>query len=1214
MATKISSVKNQTTAALLWNAYDGNPFNDEGITKIIDNMENVDVPVTSIPSPYAQMHLFVTAFSEVNSNFAEAEKAQDNLKKVLDGTSTYHKVISDCLDIYELLYSYEILSLKGSIVIKTWDDDELEKLKESKAQGQVTFAKTLEVYGHNYSQGKRFNNMPSGVGEKKAFDQFILIFYKDRILAGGSPLSGFFMNREISLPKIKKLDGKEFFSENIPLYRRDLEFQIFLNIFFSQSPGVQTAFPELNVYRNNNNTVRNNKELNQVVDKLNNMSELPEEYIAKYDLLNIGNAPIYLLGALEKTQYKYKPIKVAEIEGKLNVSDYRIRSSKNLTSYPLALIEGSKKKHWNLFDGPLEEDIDLRKDLEVAIEERKIPGTNISYPYLQLGDVLADHIIQLSYDINEECFWAFGDQGYDTSNLKNILLPLKPTYFRYFTVEDLKEQLFIECLGSGAITVQLRIPVLGDNGSGSITYEKLYVKSSEPSIKGGENRNGAIVGTSLGLGIYPFIKVDNTRYNDQYKIVQYYDTDVMVNSEFFRENKETNKNTYVNIKDEFIRTRKEENQNYVSKYTELSVFDYNETQGTVIHNDDVSFDLISLKINTKNVVAQGIVFPLFSKRITPIVENTKSMVAFDIGTSSTHVVCATNKDYLFELDTYNESSKGEGLHLAFLHKPEYEFNGSEQYNFNSKNIDDFSVPQLAEFLPSLIGSAGEYTFPIPTVINEDNDTDTTRLETLRSLTNINIPFAYGMEELRTNSGQGVALDNLYSNLKWDFSTIGDNAAKNRLRLFIDQLVWMARNKIISKGLNPELTELIWFKPLSMGTRQRNAFDEIWNSVYEKYFGKSTTKTKRITSITESWAPFFGQVKAYGAGKIYLNIDIGGGTTDILIFKDDKPSLTTSFRFAGNALFNGGLNKGNGKDNGFYIKYKHILLQEFQNDIKAKKIIHGIDGSEGLLSTDMISYFFRLKEFRDRLKLDEDFQVLFLLHNAAIFYHAAQLMKMGGYEIPHKIGLSGNGARLVSITNRDLDLNRYQGMSEMVSKIFSHVFDAENEEEIDLEILADPKKATAEGGIKGLQTIKGQKNSDERNFKIGFGDANTLLKGKRELADYGYSTIRDSEEDLIDTVVENVCAFIDMMFNELWFEVDFTDSFGLSKTFNRKKLREYFSNKNRIRSSIRTAINNKINQEGVDEFSETLFFYPIIEMIFHFSKVLVNEDESNKYRN
>ena len=67
----------------------------------------------------------------------------------------------------------------------------------------------------------------------------------------------------------------------------------------------------------------------------------------------------------------------------------------------------------------------------------------------------------------------------------------------------------------------------------------------------------------------------------------------------------------------------------------------------------------------------------------------------------------------------------------------------------------------------------------------------------------------------------------------------------------------------------------------------------------------------------------------------VSVDIGGGTTDIMIYADGEPKLISSFKFAGNAIFGDGFN-GNIKTNGFVQKYypefKEILIQ---NDLKAE---------------------------------------------------------------------------------------------------------------------------------------------------------------------------------------------------------------------------------------------------------------------------------------
>src|SRR5690606_19301242 len=112
MSHKLSLIEGTTIANNGWNAYQSNPYGNEEISKIVDNIGKIEVPVTSIPSPFAQLHLFETAFEFINKEYRTTKDVS-----VFTGKTTYHKYISQCLDIYEMLFSFEILKLKGIIDI-----------------------------------------------------------------------------------------------------------------------------------------------------------------------------------------------------------------------------------------------------------------------------------------------------------------------------------------------------------------------------------------------------------------------------------------------------------------------------------------------------------------------------------------------------------------------------------------------------------------------------------------------------------------------------------------------------------------------------------------------------------------------------------------------------------------------------------------------------------------------------------------------------------------------------------------------------------------------------------------------------------------------------------------------------------------------------------------------------------------------------------------
>lgn len=153
MAHKLSLISGQNTTNNFWEVTDSNPYKIQNIAQIKDNLGEVDLPVTSIPSPLARLHLFNSAFSYLNEQYAIHKK-----RGVFDGNSTFHKLISDCLDVYELLYFHDILAQSGQIDLKliSWTASKLKPLKESSKAGKKIFAEVLDLYISNYNKDSRF--------------------------------------------------------------------------------------------------------------------------------------------------------------------------------------------------------------------------------------------------------------------------------------------------------------------------------------------------------------------------------------------------------------------------------------------------------------------------------------------------------------------------------------------------------------------------------------------------------------------------------------------------------------------------------------------------------------------------------------------------------------------------------------------------------------------------------------------------------------------------------------------------------------------------------------------------------------------------------------------------------------------------------------------------------------------------------------------------
>ena len=108
--------------------------------------------ITSIPSPFSRIDLAVTAFKTVN-------------EAGLIGTTIYHKMVSDCLDIGEIFFNAENFKdprdhSKNKIEILVWDRaQEIEKLKKSPVREHRIVGETLDMYLNQDAGAYNFGRM-----------------------------------------------------------------------------------------------------------------------------------------------------------------------------------------------------------------------------------------------------------------------------------------------------------------------------------------------------------------------------------------------------------------------------------------------------------------------------------------------------------------------------------------------------------------------------------------------------------------------------------------------------------------------------------------------------------------------------------------------------------------------------------------------------------------------------------------------------------------------------------------------------------------------------------------------------------------------------------------------------------------------------------------------------------------------------------------------
>ncbi len=1186
MAIKLGLIEGENLTNCFWNETNANPYNQEQINKIKDNVGDVKVPITSIPSPFARMHLFDAAFKVVN-RIVDTEKKE----AAFLGHTLYQRLISECLDVFELMYSFDILKLKNQITVAHWNMSELEVFETHPSEGLRNFADTLKLFINNYNNNKgRFGDADI----KKPFNSFTLFFFNHEPFAGTSPYTGFFTAGDMPSFKVKNLEGRVFFDPRnvLPLHKRSIAFQRYINLIFETEPKFKKAFLNLHQYIINARKYSSDR---SYLTALANDAKKRED-VKSYTSLKIDRNPVYLL---PKTQLLYKEEQPEDLLATIQASDFVIETSKNIERKPLALMEGLRNANWNYLGGQLPPDIEISTE-QPEYNSRTLPGSaGVVYPFITRNDVLSENLIDVGYELNDQHYWSIGIKD------NNYLLPIKQDYFKFFTIKDLKQNLKIETIGDdGAILVRLRIPLKADRGRGSIEFERTYMRVNPRNIISDDN--GSIIDGQIHLGIYPFFKINGdqfNKYNDLYKIALYHFPDVTVNPYFIKEQNEVSSIKTVSIKEQLERTRASEGLGVVSKYIELS-------KGLNEEERDLSFDIIGIDLHREDgSSAYGILIP--QMQVIENLSNAASYISVDLGTSNTYVGMALNKNKPYTLTNYNKTNSRVQLVWTKSIQREEDFRGSSQYDLNSYSGGAFMSLQYSEFMPSIIGeneagSIDVFGFPLPTMLNQDNDVDALNELNVHSLLNVNIPFQFGKLEMRPG------YDNPHSNLKWGIAEQESSEYRNRLRAFIEQIALMGRNTLLQEGRDPSSIRLIWYKPLSMGGSTVGKMKQLWEESYEKLYSKKKNDYTHLYSITESWAPYFSQQKHFGSGETYVNVDIGGGTTDVLLFKSNKVILTSSFRFAGNDLFDEGIesNSSNNKDNGFVQKFAPMMDEYFNRteDFTRSEIMNQILENDELRSEDLISFLFTIKEFRERLDLETDMRILFLLHNCAIFYHTAQLIKLSGNNLPSYIGLSGNGAKLLSVTNRGKDLNKARGVCSLVQSIFRAVLDLNERPKIELHILDNPKMATAQGGIKALAEGRIQKGStdDIDNFWILTGDDKTLFKEtdfktKRE---FKYVDMLNTNiNNTIEQVAQNYQQFIHFFFDEWWYECDFPKYFGINKGFDPEALKTYLADDSRIRSVIRGAIDIKMEVEQETFLTETLFFSPLEAFIYNLSKKL-----------
>ena len=164
-----------------------------------------------------------------------------------------------------------------------------------------------------------------------------------------------------------------------------------------------------------------------------------------------------------------------------------------------------------------------------------------------------------------------------------------------------------------------------------------------------------------------------------------------------------------------------------------------------------------------------------------------------------------------------------------------------------------------------------------------------------------------------------------------------------------------RNKVIANNGSLARTKITWFYPNSMSPRRLAQLRMAWNDSYTELFNHDGA----TRNLSESVAPIQFYFRRYATATNLINVDIGGGTTDIAFSSNGKVEYITSFKFAANSLFEDSFSDIN-PNNGIVDWFKNDILGLLQSKPELNELVNIFNSNLGQ-PANMASFLFSLKD-------------------------------------------------------------------------------------------------------------------------------------------------------------------------------------------------------------------------------------------------------------
>lgn len=1119
---------------------------------------------TSIPTPLARMHLFKTAFEIM------AVQVRDN---TVETKSIYAGLVSEVLDLIELLY-------------KSGNDRERFRYQKWTFDNTTQDSAILTFFG-SHKGHKLLAESFKQAASQAPFDNKIeitLIYLKEgnkEVLIGGtSPFTMVFTSPNFK----RKMRDRGFRSIN-GLISNDVLFDTDYKLLQERDESF------IQYIENIKNTQTTTDSLEGFKDYIINTGKRFESKfhgsLGNLRDIQVGDNPLTV------SNIHFKHISEADYKQSIDgFSDFKIDLPSD-TNYkgefqPLLLLDRmpydgqytSPTSHWS--EKIRVSELEYPYSDPTELENRELPGLDgFKYPFLSSFDIFERCLVKFDgYTLNSDRFVTL-------VNNQTFALPLKPIFFHFFPINRVKEYISVE-IGEDAVTFILKIPVSGPTkGKRVFVSKKVYDQNSTLKYSG-------------ILGIYPFTKaVDKALlHTNKYTVASYEKTkavDDPINYISFYK-----KNGIEIVPSEPVIRSVYQNFNTKSAYYQVNQ----------------SFDLIQANFLRDNSNCGSLIIPKFREVCNGAEEY---VYAIDFGTSNTHIEYShvvdesARKTEPFEITEQNMQ-----MTLMNTPYPREENDGARKFNDYENvgvSIDGSRQIVLREFVPFQLGShrGATFKFPFRTATFESRGFKDSRDPLL--FTHLNIGFSIEKDALDDNS-------NYQTDIKWQLeSKLNDDQKQHRVNLFFRELILMIRTHALlhnSPTANIDKLKIAMSFPVSMDADLKKYLLDSFHTQFRDLFDIEGDISNRAIEVTESIAPYYYLLKedANIQHDVYCNIDIGGGTSDIILVKKDSTLLNcycTSVKFAGKQLWGSSSDDFNPNDNGFVLFYKSFLQSTDKGTYeKVRKILEG----RTTRTEDIISFLFGREEYKFKQIFTEcrELKVPLLVHYASLLYFVAKLSKIQKIELPKTISFSGKGSEYISIV-----FGNDEHLRQFTQKALSLFSGLESNPSFKIKKSPDPKVITAKGSViyaaKPLlnleedifntnSTVSGSKADDVQIKPTVF-----VYSGLNESQEVNNHTYQDFDEpgDLYRQVIASNIEFLETFFGNPELIAGSEKALGIN---NLSKFKSFFIptdmeevlKSGALRNSYKSALQTKKMSSKVED---SPFFFALRTSLVELSRTIAD---------